>query len=899
MNNRLIKSNDAGGGGCTNTVDLYNPFPDGGGVALYQLNGDATDVSGNYDGTISGTIPFVAGQFGQAANIGPSDDYINTGINPSSFSVATISCWFKRNGVPSNSRHMIWGTATTTDIFGIVEVGSDAWIGNNTGTSFPVTTFNEWNHIVIIANNSVFSTYLNGQLIDSNLPNTLPSFSNTNSYLGRSVYGAFHQMNGDLDQVRIFNRALRPYEVEALYTEEYCTPTIVPSEHFNTVLYTGDRIPKAIGGVGFQPDLVWIKDRNLTEPHAIFDSIRGAGNIISSNRTNAEFNSPTTLTSFNSDGFSLGTDDIGFVNYTGRGPYVAWCWKAGGAAVTNTDGTITSQVSANTEAGFSIVKFNPGFVSSGQSGTVGHGLSSTPKIIITKSLDTTINWWSAIDGITGNQDDYIALNLTNPKANLGASAPFGRATSSNFTISYAFTSTSSNLIAYCFAEVEGFSNFGSYVGTGTTSGNVVVTGFEPAFVMIKCSSKVGDSSTHWVIKDNKRDTTNPNSANLYANLSNAEDNVTTADVNFFGNGFQPAGTFDGINESGQTYIYMAFAADPTAVEPTLEDSFNTVVYSGNGTGQSINTVGFAPDLVWVKNRFTTNYHILSDTVRGENKQLYSNTADSEQTDAGFITGFNIDGFDIGNAPSTNTSGTDNYVAWNWKGAEIPAINSNGSIPSVVSANPAAGFSIVSYTNTTSGTADSNYTVGHGLSSAPELIITKVRNVDGYRWTTYNSFNGTGQYMALNETRASTAFSRAFPVAPNSSVFTLDEAWPHPVGGDAITYCFHSVPGFSKFGSYVGTGSVGNIQTLGFEPAFILIKRTDNVDNWWIYDNKRDTTNPNTETLMPNSTSAEYSGSPYTDLNFLSNGFEPIGTNLQAVNNGNGATYIYMAFANQF
>ena len=459
------------------------------------------------------------------------------------------------------------------------------------------------------------------------------------------------------------------------------------------------------------------------------------------------------------------------------------------------------------------------------------------------------------------------------------------------------------MITYCFAEVEGFSNFGSYVGTGA-SGNTVVTGFEPAFVMVKRSSGTGN----WEMFDNKRDTENPRNKVLFANLSNAEQDLTPFEpkiIDFVENGFilqDDASDLTGgtnFNISGQSYIYMAFAADPTAVEPTLEDSFNTVLWTGNGSSQNITGVGFQPDLTWVKSRSINYDHQLHDSVRGPGYGLLSNLTAAENF-YNTITSFDSDGFTV-NASSfigTNANGQ-TFVAWNWKGAEIPAINSNGSIPSVVSANPAAGFSIVSYTNTTSGTADSNYTVGHGLSSAPELIITKVRNVDGYRWTTYNSFNGTGQYMALNETRASTAFSRAFPVAPNSSVFTLDEAWPHPVGGDAITYCFHSVPGFSKFGSYVGTGSVGNIQTLGFEPAFILIKRTDNVDNWWIYDNKRDTTNPNTETLMPNSTSAEYSGSPYTDLNFLSNGFEPIGTDLQAVNNGNGATYIYMAFANQF
>ena len=195
-----------------------------------------------------------------------------------------------------------------------------------------------------------------------------------------------------------------------------------------------------------------------------------------------------------------------------------------------------------------------------------------------------------------------------------------------------------------------------------------------------------------------------------------------------------------------------------------------------------------------------------------------------------------------------------------------------------------------------GTADQRYTIGHGLDSAPDLIITKVRNVDGYRWTTYNSFNGTGQYMALNETRASTSFSRAFPVIPSSTVFTLDEAWPHPVNASVIAYCFHSVAGFSKFGSYTGTGGSGKIVPLGFEPAFVMIKRTDAAGTSWIVgDNKRDTTNPIELFLAADTSQVEF---PLTNgIDFNANDFTIDSTNGSV--NASGGTYIYMAFANQF
>lgn len=219
LGKRLINTT-SGSGGTTCVLDILG---DNSCVATYQLNGNANDVGGNYNGSISGTIPFVTGQFGQAAQIGPSNDYINTTINPSSFTVATVSCWFKRNGTPTNSRHMIWGGATSTTIFGLVEVGSSIYIGNNTGaTAFSKTDFtNYWQHIVIAATSSSCTTYLNGQLAD-NLSHSLPFLNSTSSFIGRSSYGNYHQMNGDLDQVRIFNKALSAAEVTTLYNETAC-----------------------------------------------------------------------------------------------------------------------------------------------------------------------------------------------------------------------------------------------------------------------------------------------------------------------------------------------------------------------------------------------------------------------------------------------------------------------------------------------------------------------------------------------------------------------------------------------------------------------------------------------------------------------------------------------------
>ena len=836
---RLIKSNDAGGGGaCTNTVDLYNPFPDGGGVALYQLNGDATDVSGNYDGTWSGTAAYTTGVFGQSANLSGSNYITMSGLT-SFFTpkqTFTVSLWFKTSG--SNVSRYLFSdevfSFTNNYNITIAQGASGNFsiqtIYGGVGTGYATTTTykdNAWHNIVVTINqsNQTGSVYIDGAFSGSY---TLPVGTKTGTpypVIG-TVGNAYLPFIGQIDQVRIFSRALRPYEVEALYTEEYCKPTIVPSEHFNTVTYTGDGTlfvdnPNPITGVGFQPDFTWIKSRTSTLNHTLCDSVREAGNVLYPNLTNGEVTAatPIFIDSFDSDGFTVNALHGGNTNENGV-DFVAWNFKAGGAAVENTDGTITSQVSANTEAGFSIVSYT---TPTTNNFTVGHGLNDTPKIIIIKGRSLGSSWTVYSSEIGAS--NYLQLNSTN--GSNASSLPFNNTapTDSVFTAgsSTVWYGTNAQYIAYCFAEVEGFSSFGSYVGTGA-SGNTVVTGFEPAFVMLKSTSATGN----WRMWDNKRTLQNPRNNVLIANGSNAEFTNDVA-IEFLENGFSFLGS--GSNDSGASFIYMAFAADPTTVEPSLEDSFNTVTWTGNQSTQSITGVGFQPDFTWIKGRDSAWYHLLYDSVRGANKELHSNTTDSEGSDVNILQSFDNDGFTLGSSGEGNWNGQ-GYVAWNWKGAELPAINSNGSIPSVVSANPAAGFSIVSYTNSTSGTADQRYTIGHGLDSAPDLIITKVRNVDGYRWTTYNSFNGTGQYMALNETRASTSFSRAFPVIPSSTVFTLDEAWPHPVNASVIAYCFHSVAGFSKFGSYTGVSS-GVTVNVGFEPAFVMIKCYDNANSWVI------------------------------------------------------------------
>ena len=898
---RLIKSNDAGGG-CTNTVDLYNPFPDGGGLALYQLNGDATDVSGNYDGTAS-NVTYGTGQFGQAAQFNGSNSYVLIADSPALRLTGdyAISFWFKTNSIGAIQR--LVNKDNANDFSGgwalVLEPDSSiTWVHNNgstnqnwnTGVSI---TANTWYYVTAVYSdsNNLRSFYLNGSL-----QNTITTNTNVASETDVLLFGAYGQssplgqyFNGSLDQVRIFNRALRPYEVEALYTEEYCTPTIVPSEHFNAVTYTGDGGTQSVTSVGFQSDLVWLKSRD-TGSHFLHDSVRGINNnyyySLISNATHSESVTDQSwhdaygrLSDISSNGFTVvaGSNAVD-TDYNKSGePYVAWNFKAGGAAVTNTDGTITSQVSANTEAGFSIVSYT----GNGTAGaTVGHGLGVEPSIVIFKNRDLTSNW-----AVYSNQlgvDYTLFLNTTDAK--ISVSGKFSGTNNNVIGLNSAGDVNLNSIIAHCFAEVEGFSSFGSYDGTGA-SGNTVITGFEPAFVMMKASNDTSD----WFIVDNKRNLNDPRNSNLRPNNSNAESNAASG-LNFLENGFEFTGA--AFNDNNVSWIYMAFAADPTTVEPSLEDSFNTVLYTGNGGTQSVTGVGFQPDLVWVKNRQSppiNTFNLLFDSVRGATKWLSSNATNAEGTIASSLTSFNSDGFSLGTDPvggdeGWNINGNE-HVAWAWKGAELPAINSNGSIPSVVSANPAAGFSISTYNGKTGGG-----TTGHGLNSEPEFIIFK-RYTAAQNWFVFAKINNVWNvFEGLNTTAAATDYSPYF--SANDSIINWYNAneYNSDPASSYLAYSFHSVAGFSKFGSYTGTGGSTTVSGFGFEPAFLLIKRTDTTGSWVLQDNARGAG----KSLFPDLSAAESLGWQTT---FNSDGFNT--TSGEAWINANGGTYIYMAFANQF
>ncbi len=321
-------------------------------------------------------------------------------------------------------------------------------------------------------------------------------------------------------------------------------------DYFNTKLYTGNGSTNAITGVGFQPDMVWLKERSSTSNHQLGDAVRGATKYIQPKITDAESTDSNRFSSFDSDGFTQGANNG--VNENGQ-TYASWNWKANGAGSANTDGSISSTVSANTTAGFSIVSWT----GTGANATIGHGLGSVPKMILLKCR-TQGDKWIVYNSTIGNTK-YLVLNDTD--AETTSSTHWNNTTPTNTVFS---TGTSGNVsgvgetfIAYCFAEKKGFSKFGSYTGNGNADGTFVYTGFKPAFVMIKDTTSAGD----WTIQDSARDTYNLADARLYANLNNAE-NDGTFGVDFLSNGIKIRTSSAGWNTSGNTYIYMCFAEAP-------------------------------------------------------------------------------------------------------------------------------------------------------------------------------------------------------------------------------------------------------------------------------------------------------------------------------------------------
>ena len=331
------------------------------------------------------------------------------------------------------------------------------------------------------------------------------------------------------------------------------------TDYFNTKLYTGNgSAGHSITGVGHQPDLVWMKGRNQAFDHCWYDAVRGTTKLIRSNLSNAEV-TQSGVTAFGSDGFTLGSS--GETN-SNNDTYASWNWKANGAGSSNTNGSITSTVSANTTSGFSIVTYT----GTGSNATVGHGLGVAPSMIIIKRLNATNGWTVYHKSLTAG--GFMYLNDTGPYTPYPTMFQNTDPTTAVFSVGTLneVNASGGTYVAYCFADVQGFSKMGSYVGNGNaTTPPFIYTGFKPAFVITKISS---GSSNGWTVSDIKRDNAvggngNGIGARVLANASSTEEtNNIWASIQKYSNGFSPQGTDAVTNANGSTYIYAAFAAAP-------------------------------------------------------------------------------------------------------------------------------------------------------------------------------------------------------------------------------------------------------------------------------------------------------------------------------------------------
>ena len=327
------------------------------------------------------------------------------------------------------------------------------------------------------------------------------------------------------------------------------------TDYFNTKLYTGNGSTQSITGVGHQPDLVWVKQRNGTAYHQLTDACRGVNSQAASNDTGLGA-SNACVTAFNSDGFALGSNgDVNGNTLT----YASWNWKANGQGSSNTDGTINSTyTSASTTSGFSIVSYT----GNGTSGaTVGHGLGVIPQVIIVKRLnatDQTIMYHHKLNATP--QDYYIRISDTGAASDFAGMWNDTAPTSSLFSIGNSPTTNANSeaMIAYCFAEKQGFSKFGSYIGNGNADGTFIYTGFKPAWIMTRAIDIGG--GTDWYVFDNKRPAYNLTNLELQPNNSGIESSDIQLDI--LSNGFKPRGSQGGHNGSGKNYIYMAYAEEP-------------------------------------------------------------------------------------------------------------------------------------------------------------------------------------------------------------------------------------------------------------------------------------------------------------------------------------------------
>lgn len=618
---------------------------------------------------------------------------------------------------------------------------------------------------------------------------------------------------------------------------------------FSTYLYQGNGSTQTINNgidLAGKGGLVWYKRRNVAEGHGLYDTARGTGKILITNATDAQYSPYNGVSAFNSNGFSLGSDH-GNAN---AATYASWTFRRSPKffdVVTYTgNGTVSRDIA--------------------------HSLGIKPGMIFTKRLNTAGSWTGYHQSLGYTKRIY--LDLTNA-ASVNVVTWVKEPTATHFTIGSENTN-GDTYVAYLFAHdpsADGIIQCGSYIANGTDQD--ITLGWEPQFILLKRATNTGD----WIMLDTVRNWSHGTESYLKPNSSSGEDNGNS-DGHPTATGFRIQGTGNlGLAYAGsnQTMIYLAIRR-PNKPPTSGTQVYNAIARTGTGAAATVTGVGFAPDLTLAKPRDAVNPTAWFDRLRGATKQIQSSDTAAETTYSDSLLAYLMDGVSIG--------------------ADLTGYSLNYSGKAIINHffKRAPGFfDVVCYT----GTGGAR-TVNHNLGVAPELMIVKSRSGGAdagvLDWPVYASSLGATKFLYLNwyfgeQTRAGDWND----TAPTSTVFTVGtQARTNQASANFIAYLLATLPGISKVGSYTGNGSTQNIEC-GFSAGarFILIKRTDSVGDWYIWDTVRGIVAGNDPHLSLNTTAAEVTTDDSVDP--YSGGFavnQVAATNL----NVTSATYIFLAIA---
>jgi hypothetical protein len=637
---------------------------------------------------------------------------------------------------------------------------------------------------------------------------------------------------------------------------------VVPNyieEVFSCFLYTGNgstgqSIVNNIDLSG-KGGLVWCKSRSSSISHGLSDTVTGRTKALRTNNFANQVTTNDSITSFNSNGFSLGTDlDTGWFN-TNLANYVSWTFR-------------------EQPKFFDIVTWT----GNASNRTIAHSLGSVPGCIIVKRRDDDANWQVYHRSLANTE--YLVLNTTDAKATGTTRWNSTTATDTVFSIGTDATVNASGgtYIAYLFAHnaggfgLTGTDNViscGSFTADGAGSATVNL-GYEPQWLLLRTA----DQGDNWRIYDTMREwTADGNLKRLFPNLSNAEQ--TTSESKLTATGFFGVGQYN----ADKTYIYIAIRRGPMKVPTSGTSVYQGVARTGTSANATVTGAGFAPDLTVIAGQSNSSGKTWTDKLRGPNKALLSAYTNTEQTTTDWVTGFTNTGFTLG----ADAAGADyvnkspkTYINWMF-----------GRAPSV--------FDEVCYTGNGAG----NNARTHNLGVAPELLIIKNRSSsasgDWYTFHTFTSSNFKKQLLDTTDAQTNYTYGSFLDAQPTSTTFTVNSgAGCNESGVTYVSYLFATCAGVSKVGSYTGTGTTKQIDC-GFTGGarFVLIKRTDSTGDWYVWDSARGIVSGNDPYLLLNTTDPEDTSTDYIDT--YSAGFE-ISSTAPAAINSNGGSFIFLAIA---